>query len=293
LSRPAAPARVNRVLVVLVALLTLVLLATLPRTLSYGELMDEHLRLKGHLQEVDRKMAEVDRILLRLRLYDAQLESLAEPHGDHGPLSEEDFANHRILEIANAEDGGVFDPETYPLEPGDLRPVEAWAFAVKARADTFLSLFEAAEPNLNELMRELEDLRALEEALPSSWPVDGTLTSGFGYRRHPLTRREWRFHSGLDISAKRNTPIHAAAPGKVVKAYFNSGYGKMVEIEHGFGITSAYAHCQALHVKEGDVVHEGQLIGTVGSTGRTTGPHLHFEVRLDGHPVDPMDYLPR
>lgn len=263
-----------------------------PRVNTYDGLLQENLELKAIIQQIDRQMAEIDRILLRLRLYDAQLKSLSEPKGAHGPLSEEAFANNRIM--AAAELGQSPIEESHNMEPSDLRPAEAWAEAVQARADTFLALFAEAEPNLNELMRELEDIRALEAALPAAWPVHGTLTSGFGYRHSPFAhRRDWKFHSGLDISNERGTPIYAPAPGKVIMATYNSGYGRMVELDHGFGISTVYAHCNSLRVEKGDVVKQGEFIATVGSTGRTTGPHLHFEVRLDGHPVDPLDYLPR
>ena len=282
----------------LVAALLIGLALTLPRSLAYTGLVEENLALRTQLQEINTRMSEVDRLLLRLRLYDAQIRSLAEPDGDHGPLPEEAFANGRLLSALEDTDGqleGPSDemyPAPHPLDGSDLRPAETWALAVSARVDTFVTLFTRAEPDLNQLVAELEDLRALEIALPHAWPARGDLTSGFGWRRHPLGNT-WRFHSGLDIGNKRGTPIYAAARGKVIRADYNSGYGRMIEIEHGYGITSLYAHCTSLRVRKGQTIDEGQFIATMGSTGRATGPHLHFEVRLDGHAVDPLDYLPR
>ena len=187
--------------------------------------------------------------------------------------------------------------EPFPEEDGvysdeDLRPAAAWAEAVHARAETFLAMFERVEPNFNELVEDLEDLRALEAALPSTWPGRGKLTSGFGWRKNPFGKT-WKFHAGIDIAGARGKPIYAAAPGVVVKAQYTDGYGRLVEIDHGYGISTFYAHCHALLVRKGAIVREGQQIATIGSTGRSTGPHLHFEVRLDGNPVDPMTYLPR
>jgi len=274
------------------------LLVTVPRSVAYEEVVDENLSLKARLQEIDRSMSEVDRILLRLRLYDAQLQSLGAPGGDHGPLPPQVISSdgssidaladgdlERVFEAAMDEDGPW-------LENPGLRPGEAWAISVQARAENFLDLFEKAEPDLSQIMEDLEDLKLLKTALPSRWPTRGDFSSGFGWRKNPLGQR-WRFHSGIDIADKRGTPIFAAAPGTVIRAFYNEGYGRMIEIDHGFGITTVYAHCHILRVREGQRVDAGDLIGTMGSTGRVTGPHLHFEVRLEGHAVDPLDYLPR
>jgi len=270
--------------------LVAVLCVSLPRSLAFGGLVEENLVLKQHLRDIDQRMAEVDRVLLRLRLYDAQLRSLSEPHG---PVPADAWEARGAIDPVG--------PEVPMGEPGDqsavpsdeLRPAEAWATAVQARADTFLSLFEVAEPDINEVMVELEDLRALEEALPSRWPASGQFTSGFGFRPSPFGRQKLRFHSGVDIAAKRGTPIHAPAPGRVSDVSYNQGYGRVLEIDHGFGISTLYAHCTSIRVREGDEIQEGDFVATIGTTGRSTGPHLHFEVRIDGHPVDPLDYLPR
>ena len=175
----------------------------------------------------------------------------------------------------------------------DLEHVDATdrALSVARRADDFLARIEAAEPNLSQLVVELEDLRALREALPRVWPARGHMTSGFGWRRNPALGQRWKFHSGLDIEGKRGQPIFAAAAGEVVRAYYNMGYGRMVEIDHGFGFSTLYAHCTRLEVRKGQRVDAGQRLGTIGSTGRSTGPHLHFEVRIDDHAVDPLDYI--
>ena len=261
----------------------LVLMVAGPRSLAYTEFSTKNL-LKVKLQQIDRQMSEIDQILLRLRLYDAQMDSLATPRGDHGPLPESTFSNERLDQLV--------EDETLEARGTDIQPAESWADAVISRADHFLHAFESAEPDLNRVMAELEEFRALGRALPSIWPAEGKLTSGFGWRRNPFGRT-WKFHSGIDIAGKRGTPIYSPARGKVSSVSYNSGYGRMLEIDHGFGIKSVYAHCNSIRVREGDEIKRGDLVATIGNTGRSTGPHLHFELRLDGHPVDPMDYLPR
>lgn len=131
-----------------------------------------------------------------------------------------------------------------------------------------------------------------EAGLPDIMPVDYPfLSSSFGWRRHPISGRHI-MHEGLDFAAPRGTPIHAASGGVVTDARYVSGYGKLVEINHGNGVVTRYAHASSLNVKQGDLVEKGQMIARVGSTGRSTGPHLHFEVRMAGHPLDPTLFLP-
>jgi murein DD-endopeptidase MepM/ murein hydrolase activator NlpD len=127
--------------------------------------------------------------------------------------------------------------------------------------------------------------------MPSLPPIlDGWFSSNFGYRIDPFTGQR-SFHEGIDFPAEPGTPILAAASGKVVYAEVHPEYGRMVEIDHGNGLVSRYAHASQLAVKEGDLVVAGQRVATVGSTGRSTGPHLHYETRVDGEAVDPDKFL--
>ena len=123
-----------------------------------------------------------------------------------------------------------------------------------------------------------------------NWPLGGPITSPFGWRVPPITGAS-RFHSGIDIGGDYGDTIHAAGAGIVSYAGWISGYGYAVIIDHGGGISTLYGHNQALLVSEGQSVSQGQAIAECGSTGNSTGPHCHFEVRVDGEPVDPMGYL--
>jgi murein DD-endopeptidase MepM/ murein hydrolase activator NlpD len=123
------------------------------------------------------------------------------------------------------------------------------------------------------------------------WPTTSNLiTSYFGYRVHPIYRTT-RFHSGIDIGAPYGAPIYAAEAGKVILASYYDGYGNCIIIDHGDGVSTLYAHCSSIIVKVGQYVSKGQIIGYVGSTGNSTGPHLHFEVRINGNPVNPLNYF--
>ena len=127
---------------------------------------------------------------------------------------------------------------------------------------------------------------------PGEMPVEGVITSRFGLRSDPFHGKT-RHHKGLDIAAPTGTPIHPVRPGTVVSSGERGGYGNVVVLDHGDGTTSLYAHCHELKVKKGDKVGYGDVIATVGSTGRSTGPHLHLEVHRDGKAVDPMAELKR
>jgi murein DD-endopeptidase MepM/ murein hydrolase activator NlpD len=125
---------------------------------------------------------------------------------------------------------------------------------------------------------------------PSLWPVDGRVTSSFGEREDPFNG-EGAFHAGIDISASYGEPIHATADGIIEFAALSAGYGREVVIDHGSGIKTLYGHMSGFAVTAGDSVHRGQVIGYIGLSGRSTGPHVHYEVRIRNIPVNPHKYL--
>ena len=173
--------------------------------------------------------------------------------------------------------GPMLPPRTTEDAPADLSELEARF----ARIEQQMALVsDASALQTLELMR-----------LPSRLPIeDGEMTSSFGNREDPITGRR-AFHAGLDFGADTGTAIHAAAGGTISFAGFRSDFGWVVEIEHGNGLTTRYAHASRLLVKTNDLVTPGEVIAMVGSTGRSTGPHLHFEVLRHGEPTDPRRYL--
>lgn len=138
--------------------------------------------------------------------------------------------------------------------------------------------------------REERKIKTALERVPTLWPVNGELRSFFGYRTHPVTGG-YQFHNGVDIVADYREAIKASASGVVSKAGWEAGYGNVLEIEHGNGFVSKYAHCSHLLVSAGSIVKKGEEVALVGSTGLSTGPHLHYEIHKYGQPIDPVQYL--
>lgn len=128
--------------------------------------------------------------------------------------------------------------------------------------------------------------------VPSIWPVMGTLRSGVGMRGNPFGGPGTEYHKGQDIAAPTGTPVMATANGTIIIAGWQRGYGWVVYIDHGNGITTRYGHLSRIDVELGQTIRRGEQLGLVGSTGRSTGPHLHYEVRINGQPVSPLLYLP-
>jgi len=193
----------------------------------------------------------------------------------------------RQIALAAALQDQNVDPATLkrlgflPAKPGDGQggPFESAGNA------TFKALFDS--------WKKLDQLQDGVIAIPSDKPIQAavTFTSGFGVRSDPFEHGAG-FHPGIDLAGAYGTPIYATADGTVTRAGWNSGgYGNMVEIDHGRGITTRYGHMSAVLVQAGDHVTRGQQIGRMGSTGRSTGNHLHYEVRIDGRPVNPIPFM--
>ncbi len=152
------------------------------------------------------------------------------------------------------------------------------------------SVADQEKLDFNELIDKLTKKKNLLASSPSIRPVSGIITSSFGYRKSPFTGRK-TFHSGLDISNRMGTEIVSTAAGKVVFAGRKTGYGKVVIIDHGYGKATKYAHLKDILVHRNQQVKCGEKIATLGNTGRSTGPHLHYEVLVNGTPVNPLKYI--
>lgn len=198
----------------------------------------------------------------------------------------------RLVHMANlSAEEFDFDSEA---AVGGPEPVESLSVSFGDLTEEIESLFAQLHDRERKLTL-LEDLimeRDLQEQImPAGTPVrSGYITSKFGARKDPVNGKR-SFHRGVDFAGKRGTEILAVADGLVILSETRSGFGRTVEIRHGNGLITRYAHNQKLLVKVGDLVKQGQVIATLGSSGRVTGPHLHFEVLRDGKNVDPMTYV--
>lgn len=149
---------------------------------------------------------------------------------------------------------------------------------------------EAYRENLEEMLSALEKRQDYLNAKPSIWPARGRITSRYGYRKSPFASKR-EFHQGLDIAAPRGTPVVATGAGVVTFARWRSGYGNMVIIDHGYGYKTYYGHNSSLKVKVGQRVGKGEVIALMGSTGRSTGSHVHYEVHVNGQHQNPANYI--
>ncbi len=213
-----------------------------------------------------------------------------------------DAQNQRLVKLAGVSDEKTKKTNIADLEPlGDLMAPNVGGPLVNARPMTELDLQDAitklvsAVGSRDEYMSTVEadvlQNSVLKDMLPNSKPISAAYrSSSYGWRIDPF-RGTKAFHEGLDFTANLGTPIRAAADGIVSTATTTAAYGNLIKLNHGAGLETRYAHASKLLVKTGERVVKGQTIALVGSTGRSTGPHLHYEIRLNGHALDPRKYL--
>lgn len=157
-------------------------------------------------------------------------------------------------------------------------------------ADRIEDELDRREKNLEKLKEQLEERSLLLAVTPRRWPTHGWVTSGYGYRPSPFTG-DLQMHEGIDIAGRMGTAVTVPSAGVVLFAGFQGSMGRTVVIDHGYGYVTRYGHLDQISVKVGDRLKRGQKIGTLGNSGRSTGPHLHYEVRLGGVPIDPAPFL--
>ncbi len=272
-----------------VSLAALVLTATLANYLSlkYAAtsdhplirrilLADQHEQARERQQQIQDNVNSLAVKLGEMQAHMLRLDGLGERLAKIAGLKPQELPSA----TANAGRGGLATPST-PLSLDQFtRQLSELQKGVEVKADQ-MTVLEAL----------LVEGSAQRKFLPTLPPIESVnYTSNFGYRIDPFSGHQ-SFHEGVDFAAETGTPINAAASGKVITADTHPAYGKTVEIDHGNGLITRYAHASELLVVEGDLVVRGQRIAKVGSTGRSTGPHLHFEVRLNGAAQNPARFL--
>ena len=207
-------------------------------------------------------------------------------------LKEFDVKLRIIANLENAQESGSF-LAVGGLTPSSREPLQggvADTQKMKEELDRLGTEAEFREKSFQELYTFLEGKKRQLSSTPSIWPVRGWLTSTFGYRIDPFTGLR-QFHEGLDIANRLGTPIIAPADGIVSRCSNSFGYGLTVEINHGYGIKTIYGHLSKAYVTVGHSVRRGERIAAMGSSGRATGPHLHYQVMLNEVPMSPMNYI--
>lgn len=248
--------------------------AALSAQLAVQELRNRELReeMKNQAEQIEylsNRVVTMEAALLTLKDYSYEINELLKRIGVSGV--------ERIPQLDTAAFNG---------KGGPLLQV------VASKLDSIEQTVPEHQRNLREVYEALKKRIHRLEHTPSIWPAQGWVSSPFGHRVDPFTGRR-AFHEGIDIANHKGTRIVAAASGTVTYAGYMGGYGKVVIIDHGYGIETRYGHNQEIKVRKGESVSKGQLIALMGSTGRSTGAHLHYEVRINGTPVSPWKYLPK
>lgn len=245
------------------------------KTESFNQIRTEHEALrKDYLQ--------LQAVTQQKEVQVASLGSLASEVSALYGLRQNHPANPAAGAAANTTDsGGSFDTTTYAESFDELSSLRTTALSGE--------LTQAYALGINPMTSGGNWEKLLNA--PTLWPVMGRITSSFGERSDPINGEEGSFHPGIDIAAAFGTPVRAPADGVVLKASFGNGYGREIVIDHGNGIETVYGHLSGFAVTDGERVRRGQIIGYLGDSGRSTGPHLHYEVRIHDAPVNPHKYL--
>lgn len=242
-------------------------------------LREENLALQGQLKTIRERIDHIGSTLDRVERFDQKLRALT-------LLSDP----QRNLAMGPTEQ----QPGTGVPAGGDNQFAHATAqetpVALTSRLDRLSAEATRQEQNLQELQAYFQDQKSLLASIPSIWPTRGWVTSDFGQRLDPYTADKV-MHAGLDIAAPHGKEVEAPSDGTVVFAGLEGGYGNVLVIDHGYGIKTRYGHLSQLLVKAGDKVVRGQKVALVGNTGRSTGPHLHYEVRVNGVAQNPRKFI--
>lgn len=241
-----------------------------------AELKLEEAQLKASLLTLGKGLEETRIKLSQNQKQLAGMEELAR---------QQNLKVHQPVGLGGPVSGAAPVPEaTVPVSDPDIQNIAARISELKAQTDEVTketqSVTKVLKPHLEQLSH-----------IPSVWPVKGFINSGFGARRDPLAGETSEFHEGLDISAPYGSPIQAPAEGLVIFCGWKSGYGQTIEISHGAGLVTRYGHLSKILVHPGQSVKRWQRIGNVGVSGRSTGSHLHYEIRQDDRAINPRKYL--
>ena len=240
-------------------------------------------------QELDRLRAENDRLMDRFEKMRIDLAEIQSRYQDLVSKEKTIRVAFDLPEIPSEErelgTGGPISPAVARMSDN-----ERVAYKTEQEVDRLLVLSSFELEKYHEVEDALQGVKSRLAHTPTIWPTKGWMSRGFGMKHDPFTGYR-QMHRGIDIANHIGTPVIATANGTVKSITQTSGFGKMIALDHGFGLTTIYGHLSEIEVKRGQHVKRGDVIALMGSTGWSTGPHLHYEVRLNGRPVDPMKYI--
>lgn len=279
----------------------------LAQTLENKRLLAENAQLTKQFQVVEGKVQALETSLERVKTFTTKLRLITNIEGEdrslklsmgatppaNQPVEEFDQPMSERSDVAELEKQDHEFGQKAPVaeESGDLAVEDHRDYASLAiRIDKSIKESQLREQSVLDLWESLSERQSLLNSTPNIRPAKGWFTSRFGYRVSPFTGRA-TLHAGLDIAAAPGSPVHATADGIVTFAGYDEGYGKMVTIDHGYGVSTRFGHNSQIYVQVGQKVSRWDVIASVGNTGRSTGPHVHYEVRVNGIPRDPALYI--
>lgn len=278
------------------------------QTVENKRLKFENQRLTLELKSVEGKVVALENSLERVKTFTTKLKLITNIEGDdramnlamgaqpppNAQVTELDQPVDKrepVVELMKKEDVITSDAKLPDEAAGELAMDEQRDYQTLAiRIDKTLKESQMREQSVLDLWETLAEKQSLMNAIPNLRPARGWITSRFGYRVSPFTRKA-TLHAGLDIAAAPGSPVYAPADGLISFAGYDEGYGKMITIDHGYGYSTRFAHNAQIYVQVGQRVSRWDIIASVGNTGRSTGPHLHYEVRLNGIPRDPANFI--
>jgi murein DD-endopeptidase MepM/ murein hydrolase activator NlpD len=256
------------------------------QALENTSLKEENLALKSQLKQLQTGMKNAMNAITRVERFETKLRMMLQLNDPERNLA--------IGPTSAPTDGQARETPLFgELLPGIKESPSGQMLRLalmRSRVESIQSEAGRTEESLRELKDFFEEQRTILSSTPSIWPCRGWVTSDFGFRYDPYTG-DRSMHRGLDIATQSGTVVISPADGQVISSEYNSYYGKVVLIDHGNSVVTRYAHLSEASVSDGDKVIRGQKIGAVGNSGRSTGPHLHYEVEVNGIPVNPMKYI--
>ncbi len=298
---------VSLILVVALAAGTVDYFGLILQSFENKKLREENAQLVKQFQVVEGKVSSLENSLERVKNFTSKLKLITNIDSEDRitklSMGVKPSANQPVEEFEPMEERPPLDTlvgqdsmyanKAIPNEhTGDIateRSHQDYASLV-VRIDRAVKETKLREQSVIDLWETLSERQSLLNAIPNVRPAKGWITSRFGYRINPVTGRP-AMHAGLDIAAAPGSPVYAPADGVVIFASYDDTYGKLVSIDHGYGVTTRFGHNSQIYVHVGQRVTKYDVIAAVGNTGRSTGPHCHYEVRVNGTPVDPANFI--